>query len=179
MPLDGAQLFDFLDTLGKELPRRIILAAAGGTAMTLLGLKPSTRDVDFTGPLEDIEALKRALKMTPHGFKVDCWPGGQVFSQILPRDYLKKSIPVRRVKNIDLRALHPLDVVVTKIGRLDERDLEDIEACIKGYRLTKTQVLRRAKGVEYVGNQEIYDYNLQYTIRRFFGNVRSGPGQRN
>lgn len=56
-----------------------------------------------------------------------------MFSQFLPSDYLERSLPIRHLRHIDLRALHPVDIVVTKIGRLDERDLQDIAACIRKY----------------------------------------------
>ncbi len=50
MSLNKQQLFDFLEEVEKELQKKIILVAAGGTAMTLLNAKPSTIDVDFTIP---------------------------------------------------------------------------------------------------------------------------------
>jgi hypothetical protein len=71
VPLDNSQLIEFLEEIEDELERRIILVAVGGTAMTLLCLKPSTMDIDFTGPGEDIELFDRAQKSIPHGFKVD------------------------------------------------------------------------------------------------------------
>ncbi len=115
--IDPSSLLDFLRLVGGELSRAIVLVAAGGTALTLLGVKPSTRDIDFTGLGEDIEAFKRALGGIPHGMKVDTWPGGQVFTQFLPSDYLARSKPIKQLTNIDLRALHPVDIIVTKIGR--------------------------------------------------------------
>ncbi len=169
MPLDRSRLWDFLELVGKELSRPITLVAAGGTAMTLLDIKPTTLDVDFTGPADDTELFDRTQKSVPHGFKVDIWPGGQVFSQFLPGDYLKRSLSVGRVTKIKLRALHPVDIVVTKIGRLNSRDLEDIRDCIKKYTLKKDDILERGVRVEYVGNQENYDYHLQLVIQRFFG----------
>ena len=81
---------------------------------------------------------------------------------------MKKSIHIAGLKNIELKALHPVDIVVTKIGRLDERDKQDIEACIKRYKLTKSQVTRRAKQIEYVGKEENYRTNLQYVLSKFF-----------
>src|SRR3989338_6081391 len=61
------------------------------------------------------------------GFRVDVFHDGAVFVTMLPDDYLKKSILIKtKLKNIDLRALHPVDIVVTKIGRLDSRDKQDI-----------------------------------------------------
>lgn len=168
MSLNKRVLLDFLDEIDKDLKKKITLVAVGGTAMTLLDVKPSTVDVDFTGPGEDIEEFERTLKNVPHGFKVDCWKDGMVFSQILPEDYLKKSVAIQRMRNIALKALYPVDIVVTKIGRLDQRDLEDIEDCIKKFKLKKNQILKRAKRVEYVGREDNYQINLESVIRKFF-----------
>ncbi len=46
------------------------------------------------------------------------------------------------MKHIRVKALHPVDIVVTKIGRLDDRDKQDIRACIGKFELTKTEVAR-------------------------------------
>src|SRR3989304_1252941 len=92
--ISPSRLLEFLELVGQELPRKVVLVAAGGTAMTLLKGKPSTRGVDFTGPgvvdcpgrEEDIEVFRRPLDPLPHGMKVDPGPDGQVFSQFLPAD---------------------------------------------------------------------------------------------
>ena len=136
--------------------------------MTLLDLKPSTIDIDFTGPGEDIADFKETLETFSHGFKIDLYKDGVVFSQILPEDYLEKSIRIRQIGRIELRSLQPLDIVVTKLGRLDDRDMEDIEACIRGHRLTKETILSRAKQVQYVGREANYKANLRQVIRTFF-----------
>ena len=52
MPLDKSGLRGLLTAVDEALERRIILVAAGGTAMTLIDLKPSTIDIDFTGPYD-------------------------------------------------------------------------------------------------------------------------------
>src|SRR5438445_1101735 len=144
MSLDNTKLLNFLEEIDKELTRRITLVAAGGTAMTLLKAKPSTIDVDFTLPGEDYTEFTRILEIVPHGFKVDTYNDGAVFSQILPTDYIKKSKTIKtKMENIDLKALSPIDIVVTKIGRLNDRDKEDIETCIKKFKLTKNQIVKR------------------------------------
>lgn len=168
MPLDRRALLDFLSEVEKELDRRIVLVAVGGTAMTLLGAKESTIDVDFTGPGADVAAFKAVLKSLPHGFKVDTWPEGQVFSQFLPDDYLSRSSSIKAIGNIELRALHPVDIIVTKAGRLDERDMEDIEACIKKFHPTKREVAARANQVTYVGREENFRHNIQVILQRLF-----------
>lgn len=168
MPLDRSELIGFLEEVAGELSRIVTIVAVGGTALTLLGVKPSTRDVDFTIPGEDYDEFQYALKNTPHGFEVDCWKDGSVFSQTLPDDYLRKSLDIRKLKRIRLKALSPVDIVVTKIGRLDGRDKQDIEACIKRFRLRKDKISKRAKQVEYVGRDENYEINLKYVLRNYF-----------
>ncbi len=168
MPLDRSELLAFLGEVDKELDRDITLVAVGGTALTILGVKPSTVDIDFTLPSEDYDEFKRALKNTPHGYRVDYWKDGFVFSQVLPEDYLKKSRAIRKMKHIQLKALHPVDIVITKIGRLDQRDKVDIQSCIKKFGLTKAQIARRAEKVEYVGRHENYSINLKYVLKNFF-----------
>ena len=169
MSISSKQLVDFLDELGKTLDRKIVLVAAGGTALTLYRVKASTIDADFTGPAQDVELFQKAVNAAQPGFKVHVWPDGQVFSQFLPDDYLGKSKRISSLKNIELRALAPVDIVVTKVGRLDGRDVDDIEACIRKFKLTRNSIVRRGKQVEYVGNQEIFDYNLESVTARFFG----------
>ncbi len=120
MPISSKQLVDFLNEVGKTLDRKIVLVAAGGTALNLYHVKASTIDVDFTGPAQDVELFQMAVNATQPGFKVHVWPDGQVFSQFLPDDYLGKSKRISSLKNIELRALAPADIVVTKVGRLDQ-----------------------------------------------------------
>jgi len=168
MPFDKSSLLDFLGILDIELTRGITIVVVGGTAMTLLDVKSSTIDIDFTIPSEDIKDFRDALEKIPHGFKIDYWADGMVFSQTLPDDYLEKSIMIKKFKNIILKALDPVDIVATKIGRLDERDLQDIKACIEKFKLKKKQIERRSKNVQYVGRQENYKANLDYVIKKFF-----------
>lgn len=158
-----------MEAVDDELARKITLVAAGGTAMTLLDLKPSTIDIDFTGPYDDIATFNKIQKGIPHGFRIDTWTDGTVFSQVLPEDYLTRSITVKtKLKRIDLRALHPIDIVVTKIGRLNERDTQDIELCIRKFKLKKGQISKRAKMVQYAGNGMVYANNLEYVLKSFF-----------
>ena len=104
MPCDRSALFDFLSVLNEDLTKKITLVAAGGTAMTLLDLKPSTIDIDFTLPGCDRIEFEQALKSNPPGYKVDRWTNGCVFCQTLPKDYLEKSIKIKEFSHISLRA---------------------------------------------------------------------------
>jgi len=87
---------------------------------------------------------------------------------MLPNDYLKRSRNIRKMRHIRLKALHPVDIVVTKIGRLDNRDKQDIRACINKFKLTKTRVTKRAKKINYVGRDENYQINLRHVLKNCF-----------
>ncbi|MFH1294684.1 MAG: DUF6036 family nucleotidyltransferase [Candidatus Aenigmatarchaeota archaeon] len=169
MPIDRTGLLGFLEAVDKELKRPITIVAVGGTAMTLLGLKTSTIDIDFDLPTEYFSEFKKTASSIPHGYRLDLYRGGMIFSQQLPSDYIEKSIAIKtKLKNISLRALHPVDIVVTKAGRLDSRDTQDIEACIREYKLTADQIRKRSEAVQYAGREESYADNMRHVLKTFF-----------
>ncbi|MCL5949406.1 MAG: DUF6036 family nucleotidyltransferase [Candidatus Bathyarchaeota archaeon] len=170
MPCDKSALLEFLEALNDDLTKKITLVAAGGTAMTLLDLKPSTIDIDFTIPAVDRVEFEQVLKNNPPGYRVDRWTDGYIYCQMLPKDYLEKSIKIKNFSHILLRALHPLDIVVTKIGRLNQRDTQDIETCIREYKLPRAEIKERALLVlqTYVGTEEDYLGHLGWVLEKFF-----------
>lgn len=169
MEIKAGRLIEFLREVDKELEKEIRLNAVGGTAMTLLGLKTSTLDIDFDMTPEDKKELERVLDIIPHGFKVDRFTGGYIFSQQLPDDYLKNLQPIdEKFGKIRLFALAPVDIVATKIARLNERDEQDIESCIKKYKLTREAVTRRAGQIAHTGCEEIPKENLRIALKKFF-----------
>ena len=170
MPCDKTALFDFLEAIDEDLTKKITLVAAGGTAMTLLDLKPSTIDIDFTIPSRDLPEFERALKNNPPGYRVYRWADGRVFCQTLPDYYIARSIKIKEFSHISLRALHPVDIIATKIGRLNPRDLQDIETCIKVCKVSGAEIKARALLVmpTYVGREEDYRYHLELVLEKFF-----------
>lgn len=169
MLLDNTKLLDLLGAIDKELSRRIVVVAVGGTAMTLMDTKPSTIDVDVTIQGEDYHEFERAKNMVQPGFHVDIFSDGVVLVTVLPDDYLEKSKPiVTKLKNIDLRALNPVDIIITKLARLDDRDMQDIESCITKFKITRKQIEQRAKDMNYSGMSEIFMDNLKTVFERFF-----------
>jgi len=169
MPCDKSSLFDFLSVLNEDLTKKITLVAAGGTAMTLLDLKPSTIDIDFTIPGCDRVEFEQALKNNPPGYKVDRWTDGCIFCQTLPNDYLEKSIKINDFSHISLRALQPVDIIVQN-WTVKRRDMQDIDACIKKANVSEAQIRDRALLVvqTYVGPEEDYLYHLNLVLDNFF-----------
>lgn len=99
-----------------------------------------------------------------HGYRIDCFSDGDIFGVTLPDDYLKKSVPVKKFDRINLRALSPIDIVVTKIERLNPRDKQDIQACINRFRLSKEEIMTRAGQVELAGSEQHYKANLSLVL---------------
>lgn len=170
MPFENKRLLEFLEEMDQQLETSITLTAVGGTAMTLLNLKSSTIDIDFEfSTNQEKQAFEKAEAALGHGYKIDKFVNGLIFSQQLPGDFRKTTKFIStKFKHIRLFALHPLDIVVTKIGRMSERDVEDISDCVKKYKLTKQQVKQRAGKIYYIGNPKNYQHNLEIALKKFF-----------
>jgi hypothetical protein len=167
MSLDNTKLLDFLDEIEKELTRKIVIVAVGGTAMTLLKAKSSTIDVDFTILDPYYDDFQLAMKIVQPGFQVDAYQHCMVFVTSLPEDYVKRSKIIKtNLKKIELRTLHPVDIIVTKIARLDERDEQDIESCMKKFKITKNQVVKRASQIPSLVNDETFQTNLKNFLQK-------------
>jgi hypothetical protein len=54
-----SDLIKWLKGIDKKLEKKITLVAVGGTAMTLLNLKPSTIDIDFCISSKDVNEFKK------------------------------------------------------------------------------------------------------------------------
>ena len=123
-------------------PNKFVLIAVGGTSLTLRKWKESTKDVDFMVEGYDYKKIKRWIREATE-VKADIWPDLCVFSTTLS-DY--ETDEHRTFKNFDVTLLSPLDVASTKIGRLDEPDLEDIQTIVnKG--TSKESILARANNI--------------------------------
>ena len=161
-------LIDLLKAVDKEISPEctITLVGAGDTALALLDMKTPSVHLDFTGPEQDIAVFNQiGVTLPPRGFQVHTWDNGMVFGLQLPGDYLKTSLPVNAgLARINLRALHPLDIVVTRIEKLTENDMRDIKACIRQFKLGKNQITKRARALQQVGNESKFERNLEYVL---------------
>jgi hypothetical protein len=166
--LDKSELFNLLKIFDEEASKHVCLVAVGGTAMTLLDLKLSTKDIDFTVPEKDKAEFDRIRSVIPHGYQIDVWTNGTIFCLTLLDDYLSRSSGIKNFNKIELRALHPVDIVVSKIARLDSADIEDIKACIKKYKIRKEDVKKRASTAIYVSKQEDYEYQVKWVLENLF-----------
>ncbi|MBI2542489.1 hypothetical protein HYV80_07335 [Candidatus Woesearchaeota archaeon] len=163
--IDKNELVKWLKSIDKKLNRKISLIAVGGTAMTLLSLKSSTRDVDFCIKSNEKNDFEKSLDKR---FKVDIFTDGYIFSEQLPSDYFEKSKTIVEMKNIALKALHPVDIIITKAARFNARDEEDIKALSKY--VDRKELVKRFDEVlkSYSGKEEDYKYHFKVILKRFF-----------
>lgn len=163
--IEKNELLEWLSIVDKKLNKKITLIAVGGTAMTLLGLKPSTRDVDFCLASKDKKHFESALDKK---FVVDIFTDGYIFSEQLPSDYAEKSREITVLSNITLKALSPVDIIITKAARFNARDEEDIETLSKY--ANKEELIKRFEKVvkTFSGREEDYRYHFDIILKRFF-----------
>ena len=163
-------LLQILDAFDRRLSHKILLVAVGGTAMTMLGLKASTKDIDFNIPKrKDYEEFGRLYKIISPGVAIDYYPDNTVFTEVLPEDYLSIASDYESdLKNIKIKVLNPVDIVCSKISRSDEADIEDIKSCIKNYSLKRSVVAARAGLYARAGSDEIFQSNLKFILENLF-----------
>jgi hypothetical protein len=129
------------------LKREIHLIACGGTAMTLLGVKASTRDVDFIVPKQqEYEYLIKLLKDLGYknvrgsgwardheAFIFDLFAGKRVHTTDLLNDPLESAnhTLIKEFAHIYLGVLNDYDLIVSKLFRGDRVDFEDCVSLMK------------------------------------------------
>ena len=147
--LTAAELMHTLDNWDSLMNFRVRLIACGGTALTLLGMKESTKDVDFivpdVGEYEKLVSFLFAIGYREIGggyvheddplFIYQFWPGDRVFTTDLLNSPLEAGnhIVIKKHRRIYLGALNLVDLIITKMFRGTQVDVDDcITAISKG-----------------------------------------------
>ena len=139
--LDKNRLLDILGGWNRFLKRRVHLIACGGTAMTLIGVKPSTKDVDFMTPKErEHDYLTKQLKALGYnkvttsgwikdgeGFQFDIFRGNSIHTTELlasPLEEGRHSI-LMEFSHLYIGILNDYDLISSKLMRGTNVDFED------------------------------------------------------
>jgi len=165
------ELLYLLQEFDLKLQNKITIVGVGGTAMTLLGVKADTKDVDFIIPsTDDYEEFMLVMNLIKPNIRIDVFKLDMILSEILPPDYLKIAIKYTDVKfsKINLYMLNPIDIICSKIARLNESDIKDIKTCISHYNITKSQIQQRAMQYEHAGSDESYYQGVEYVLKNLF-----------
>lgn len=170
--IDKQELLGYLRQIDEQLKKKVTLVAVGGTAMTLYGLKEATKDVDFCAPTKDgLAAVQTAAKKVKSDFRLDLFTEGYIYILQLPEDYITKSRPVKEpFRNLTVRLLSPIDIILTKASRLNERDLEDIRALVSRKRINKNKLIERYDMVKntYAGSNVAFQNRFEQVLKAFF-----------
>lgn len=163
-------LLRFLEELDRRVKSKITMVAVGGTAMVLMGLKESTKDIDFcAGSQKDYDFMKR-LKIR-NDFKVDLFYNGYIFCLQLPSDYIRRARALKTgLKMLNIKILSPIDIVITKSSRLNQRDIEDIRAVISKKKISREKLVLRFNEVKksWPSSDKTLEENFRFLLREFF-----------
>ena len=138
--IDKTGLLDRLGIWNGFLKRKVHLIACGGTALTLLDVKSSTKDIDLIVPVtEECHYLIKTLKDLGYksasgagwarddGFIFDLFPGKRVHTTELLESPLDSgnNMPVKEFTRIYLGVLNYYDIIISKLFRGTSIDMED------------------------------------------------------
>src|SRR3989338_553846 len=134
------ELFELLESLAPYLEIKIEMYALGGTALTILGIKPSTLDIDINIDSEKqyrhvcsifqkigFKKIGSLRWLTQEGLAFDLFYGSNILGTELLPDCLKLSKYIKSFGKIELYTLSPYDIIISKLARGDERDFIDIK----------------------------------------------------
>ncbi len=139
--LNKDQLLDILGEWNRYLRRKVHLIACGGTAMTLKGVKPSTKDVDFMVPnIKERQYLIKQIEMlgyrqvTQYGwerkgedFRFDLFQGNRIHTTELLESPLDKgrNTLLMDFSHLYIGILNSYDLIASKLMRGTQVDFDD------------------------------------------------------
>ncbi len=144
--IDQDRLLHTLRGWDGFLKRKVHLIACGGTALTLLGAKDSTKDIDFMVPrVSEHKYLVATLQQLGYkpvsgwgwsrgeGFIFDLFKGNAVHTTELLESPLKKGnhALIKEFSHIYVGVLNPYDIIINKMFRGATVDQEDCLALIR------------------------------------------------
>jgi len=145
-------LLERIGLWNRYLKKKVHLIACGGTAMTLMGIKDSTKDVDLIVPNPaEHDYLVAVLKQLGYksasgsgwarddGFIFDLFRGSRVHTtDLLESPLIKKNhILLKEFEKIYLGVLNNYDLIISKLFRGTSLDIED---CIALFRSKKDEI---------------------------------------
>ena|SRR3989338_1985867 len=165
---------------------KLHLIACGGTALSLLGYKASTKDVDFLVPNEkEYERLVKFLiragyeRVAGQGWmrpgevlQYDLYPGKRVFQTELIDSPLEGNghRKLWEGKKIYLGVLNAADLIITKLFRGTEQDVEDCLTLLEHEALSLQALeARYRETARYEVSEERVIKNLEHFLAKVRG----------
>jgi len=190
--VNNSELMNTLSAWDEVIPGRgiIHLIACGGTALTLLGYKESTKDVDFLVPNEEeYKRLAQFLKQTGYSpvtgyswkrsdenIQFDLYLGKTIYQTELLTSPLEAggNRQIKEWKKIYLGALNPTDLIISKMFRGTRVDIEDSLALLKNEKVDLKKLKERyEETAKYYFGEEKVLRNLEVLLSRVKGMRKS------
>jgi len=185
--LNKDRLIDILKDWNHFLKRKVYLIACGGTAMTLVGVKISTKDVDFMAPDErEHDYLTKRLEelgyeqITASGWKrkgeiirYDIFCGNFIHTTELINSPLEKgrhSI-MMELSHLYIGILNDYDLISSKLMRGSNVDFEDCLGLVEAHR-AEIDIERLIKHFHELVSYDVAQDRLRPHIDIFLGNLR-------
>jgi len=180
--IDKQTLLDTMEQWNRFLKRKVHLVACGGTAMTLLQVKPSTKDVDFMIPRADeysylIKVLK-ALgyeQVTGNGwqrkgdiFRFDLFEGNRIHTTELLETPLEPGnhTLLKEYSRLYIGILNKYDLIASKLMRGTTVDFDDCLMLMKSKRHS-IDIKRLVSHYRELASYDIAEARIAIHIDRF------------
>jgi hypothetical protein len=157
--ITASELLSTMENWDQLLSFDVNLVACGGTALTLLKVKDSTKDIDFIVPIQkEHERLMKFLSSIGYKekggglahpddpfFLYQFWAGNRVFTTDLLESPLKEGnhISIKKWRHINLVVLNLYDLIITKIFRATSVDIDDCVSAFIGYGVDPERLYRK------------------------------------
>lgn len=180
--LDKNRLLDILGEWNRFLKRKVHLIACGGTAMTLIGVKFSTKDVDFMAPkVREHDYLMKQLnalgykQVTGSGwkrdgeeFQFDIFRGNRIHTTELldsPLEEGRHSI-LKEFSHLYVGILNDYDLICSKLMRGTRADFEDCLG-LAGARQEEINIERLTRHFHEMVSYDVGEHRLRSNIDHF------------
>src|SRR3972149_6719293 len=157
--IDKQALLDVMEQWNRFLKRKVHLIACGGTAMTLLNVKPSTKDIDFMVPKPtEHDYLLTVLKQLGYGqttqsgwqrqgdpFIFDLFRGKRIHTTELLESPLEEGShrKLKEYSHLYIGILNEYDLIAGKLMRGTGVDFDDCLMLVRSDRTIDIERLKR------------------------------------
>ena len=143
--------------ISKFIEKEIKMYALGGTALTILNIKKSTRDVDINIEsnaeyqyickiFDDLGFERKGIRwISQEGLAFDMFHGSNIMGTELLPDCIDKSKFIKSFGNIQLYTLPLEDIIISKLARGDARDFDDIKNILEVEKINFKKLVQRYK----------------------------------
>lgn len=185
--LNKQTLLDVLGQWNAFLKRKIHLIACGGTALTLLDIKQSTKDVDFLVPIEtEYKYLIKTIKDLGYQQKTvsgwlrqedkyifDIFPGKRIHTTELLESPLKedKHTFLKEFSHLYIGILNDYDLIASKLFRGSSVDFEDCLMLVKA-RSKKIDIKYFVENFKELASYDISENRITKNLNDFLALLR-------